>query len=174
MKYGSSILGIILSLGLLFLTPIAYSDALPEFRLKAVFLYNFIAYTEWPDHHITINLCIYGDNSFENEIDALNERSVNAQQIKIHHKTDIESLLDCQVIFISSSAINDVKSILNYLDSKPILTIADSKDAVQHGVVLNMSVVNNKILFEANQQAALQNGLTLSARLLRLATKVYR
>lgn len=83
-------------------------------------------------------------------------------------------MLDCQVIFISSSAINDVKSILNYLDSKPILTIADSKDAVQHGVVLNMSVVNNKILFEANQQAALQNGLTLSARLLRLATKVYR
>ena len=175
MKLGISIISLILGMSLLVHAPIAKSDAMPEFRLKTAFLYNFIAYTEWPDPtEATINLCVYGENSFGNEIDALNGRSVNSRPITVLHKNQNEDLRDCQVLFISNSVIDHLAFILDNLDTKPVLTIADSKDAASQGVTLNMRIENNKIVFEANIQAARHAGLTLSAKLLRLATKVYQ
>ena len=39
----------------------AQADELPEYRLKAAFVYNFIAFTDWPaDVAPTLNLCIVG------------------------------------------------------------------------------------------------------------------
>jgi len=162
-------------MSLLLNTTYARADALPEFRLKAAFIYNFIAYTEWPNGiGSDINLCVYGENSFGHEISALDGRNVNDHLIKIQNKNHIEDLLDCQVIFIADSVIENLPSILGSLDTKPILTIADSKNAANEGVALNMGIAKNKIIFEANLKAARRAGLTLSARLLRLATKVYQ
>ena len=65
-----------------------------------------------------------------------------------------------------------LSEILTLLRDQPILTIADSKDAVEQGVMLSMQVENEKITFEANLMAVRQVGLILSSRLLLLATKV--
>jgi hypothetical protein len=58
------------------------------------------------------------------------------------------------------------------LRGRVTLTVADSPDAAQHGVALNMSVAKNKVSFEANLPAARDAGLNLSSKLLRLATQV--
>ena len=57
-------------LGLLTYAPAAKSDDLPEYRLKAAFLYNFAAFTEWPaDVGSTLNLCVYGQDPFGEDLD---------------------------------------------------------------------------------------------------------
>jgi hypothetical protein len=53
-----------------------------------------------------------------------------------------------------------------------VLTIADVPGAAKQGVALNMTVVNNKITFEANLTAARAANLKLSSKLLSLATEV--
>ena len=55
---------------------------------------------------------------------------------------------------------------------RPVLTVADCTAAAGQNVALNMSVVQNKVTFEANLQAARAARLNLSSKLLRLATKV--
>ena len=53
-----------------------------------------------------------------------------------------------------------------------MLTVADVPGAATQGVALNMSVVKNKITFEANLTAARAANVKLSSKLLSLATDV--
>ncbi len=175
MKLKVCILRLLLSLGLLMHTPMAVGEALPEFRLKAAFIYNFIAFTEWPDTiGNTINLCIHGHSPLDKEIDALNGRFANDQEIFTQKQIEIKRLQECQVIFIATTAIGNLPHIVDHLQASPTLIITDSKNAIRQGATINMSVKNEKIIFDANLEAARLSGLKLSSKLLGLAHKVFQ
>lgn len=174
MKFKACILRLLLGLGLLIHTPMVMSDAQPEFRVKAAFIYNFIAFTEWPNTTgSTLNLCIYGQSPLDKEIDALHGRFANNQEIITQKHIEIDDLHDCQIVFIATTAIDDLPQVIDHLQGKPTLIIADSKGAAHQGAAINMSIKNDKIIFDANLGAARQRGLKISSKLLGLAHKVY-
>ena len=149
------------------------ADDLPEYRLKAAFLYNFAVFTEWPgDLGNTLNLCIVGRDPFGKDIDELQGKAVGERSLAVLRKASGEPLKNCQVVFIAESAIAGLPKMLDELRDRPVLTVADCTAAVGQNVALNMSVVQNKVTFEANLQAARAARLNLSSKLLRLATKV--
>jgi hypothetical protein len=153
----------------------ARADELPEYRLKTAFLYNFIVFTEWPlplPLPPALNVCIYGDDPFGKEIDALNAKPVGARSIAVQRKAVADSLDSCQVVFVAPSAINSLPQVVKKLSGRSVLVVADSPGAARHGAALNMAVTQNKVTFEANVQAAREAQLTLSSKLLRLATEV--
>jgi hypothetical protein len=155
--------------------PAARADDLTEYRLKAAFVYNFIVYTEWPaDASETLQLCIHGTDPFGREIDGLTDKVAAGRRIVVTRKAADESLKGCQVVFLAASAAADLPRILAGLKGLPILTVADSPGAMRRGVALNMNVAQGKVTFEANLQAARGAGLTLSSKLLRLATEVHQ
>jgi hypothetical protein len=162
-----------LSLALLAFAPAAVSDDLPEYRLKAAFLYNFALFTEWPaDLGATLNLCVYGRDPFGEEIDALQGKPVGARRIVVRRFTSIEGLSVCQVVFIVNPSGDGISRVLSALHGASVLTVADAPGAARQGVALNMNLVNNKITFEANLTAVRAANLTLSSKLLSLATEV--
>lgn len=120
-----------------------------------------------------MNLCVHGDDSFGAEIDALQGMAVGNRRIAIRRKASIESLQTCQVVFIASSAIGNLPHVLEALRGAAAVTVADSPGAARQGVVLNMIVAHNKIVFEANVEAARSARVKLSSNLLRLAKEVY-
>jgi hypothetical protein len=151
----------------------AASDDLPEYRLKAAFLYNFALFTEWPaDIGPTLNLCVYGRDPFGEEIDSLQGKPVGARRIVVQRITSIEKLSACQVVFIAEPSGDSISRVLSTLRGATVLTIADAPGAAKQGVALNMSVVKSKITFEANLTAARTANLKLSSKLLSLATEV--
>ncbi len=151
----------------------ARADELPEYRLKAAFVYNFIAFTEWPaETGGTLNLCLYAGDPFGSEIDGLQGRAAGSRTIAVTRKAVGESLRNCQVVFISATAIDSLPRVLASLRGLPVLTVADSPGAMRQGVALNMTLRQNRVTFEANLQAARAAGLNLSSKLLRLATEV--
>jgi hypothetical protein len=151
----------------------AAAEALPEYRLKAMFVYNFVLFTEWPDDvGGTLVLCVYGRDPFGAEIDALHGKQVGNRSISVQRRGLGEPLKDCQIVFIASPAIAAVPLVLEQLRGSPVLTIADSPGATRLGVALNLSVAADRVTFEANLQAARGAGLNLSSKLLRLATQV--
>ncbi len=154
----------------------AQANNLLEYKVKAAFIYNFIAFTQWPEgvaNH-TINLCIYGEDPFGKEIDKLQEKSVGARSIKVLRMQDAGQLKQCQVIFFSRSASDSPSDILSGLASAPILTLADNPNVMSQGIAINMNLVNDKIVFEINLGIARKNGLDISSKLLQLATKVHQ
>ena len=149
------------------------AEELPEYRLKAAFLYNFLAFTEWPSNTgPTLTLCIYGDDPFGPDITALEGKEVNSRRISVERRSATDSTVGCQATFVTKSAMANLQHMLAETRNLPNLTVADSPNAISQGVVLNLAVVRNKITFEANQTAANDAGLKLSSKLLRLATEV--
>lgn len=151
----------------------AQTNDLPEYRLKAAFLYNFALFTEWPaEVGKTINLCVVGRDPFGKELDELQGKALGERSIAVLRKGVNEPLRSCQVLFIPESSIAGLPRMLEELRDRPVLTVADCPSSAGQAVALNMSVVQNKVTFEANVVAARTQRLTLSSKLLRLATKV--
>lgn len=117
-------------------------------------------------------LCVLGPDPFGAELGGLEGREVGPRRITVHRKGVGERLEGCQIVFVSRSAIGELPRLLEIARAAPVLTVADSAGAAGRGVVLNMTVVQNKVTFEANLRAARGAGLALSSKLLRLATEV--
>jgi YfiR/HmsC-like len=161
--------------GLLAFAPAARADDLPEYRLKAAFLYNFALFTEWPaEVGGTLNLCIHGNDPFGKELDGLQGKAVGERSLAVQRKAIGESVGSCQVVFIAASSIGSLPRVLEGLRGRPVLVVTDSPGAARQGAALNMAVAQNRITFEANLQAARGAGLNLSSKLLRLATEVHQ
>jgi YfiR/HmsC-like len=149
------------------------ADDLPEYRLKAAFLYNFALFTEWPaEVGVTLHLCVVGSDPFGAELDGLQGKAVGARSLAVQRKTGIDALKACQIVFVPPAASSQLPRVLEALEGLPVLTVADSPGAARQGVALNMAVVQNKVSFEANLRAARAAHLNLSSKLLRLATEV--
>lgn len=161
--------------GLTMLPGLARAADLTEYQLKAAFLYNFAVFTEWPaEVGPSLNLCILGPDSFGDEINELAGKAVGNRTLVIQRKNSGESLRACQMVYISAQAFRNLTKVLDEVRDRPTLTVADSAGAARQGVALNMAVNQNRITFEASQVAARANRLTLSSKLLRLATEVYQ
>ncbi len=144
-----------------------------ELALKVAFVYNFALFTEWPaEVASTLNLCILGQDSFGRVIDELQGKAVGGRSLSVQRKAVGESMKNCQITFISASAITHLPRVLEDARNHPMLTIADSPGAARQGVALNLTLNRNKISFEANLLAASAGQVKLSSKLLRLATEV--
>jgi hypothetical protein len=146
-----------------------------EQKLKVAFIYNFALFTEWPaEVGSTLNLCIHGPDPFGNAIDELQGKAVDRRSIMVQRKGAGDSLKGCQAVFVTGSAIGGLPSVLDEVRDHPVLTIADSPGAAQQGVAINMAVTQNKVTFEVNLRAARAARLSLSSKLLRVATEVFQ
>ena len=154
---------------------VAKADNMIEYQVKAAFIYNFVAFTHWPDSTgQTINLCVYGEDYFGDEIDKLQSRPINKRHIQVMRIADPGKLKECQAIFFSKSVSSHLSNILSDLQNEPILTFADSPSATAQGVAINMSLINEKIVFEINLIRVRGSGLDISSKLLQLAVKVHQ
>lgn len=150
-----------------------YAQATPEYRAKAGFLYNFIAFTEWPARvGSPLPLCVYGASPFGVELAALEGKSVGRRILTVRNPASIEQLRGCRVVFVSGSAIDSLPRILETLQGEPVLIVADSNGALDAGAGINMLVRQSKIAFEVNLAAARRADLNLSSKLLHLASEV--
>jgi hypothetical protein len=149
------------------------ADDMPEYRLKAEYLYRFAQFTEWPaDVGNTLNLCVHGTDPFGAELDALQGKLVERRNIVVLRNVNADALGGCQIIYVAPAAAADVPSLLEQIRGRPVLIVADTPGAARLGVTLNMAVVKTHVTFEANMQAARSARINLSSRLLRLATEV--
>ena len=164
---------LLLTIGLLLVSGGVRAETTPEYRAKAGFLYNFIAFTEWPGRvGSPLTLCVYGTDPFGDELTALEGKILNGRSLAIRSVGNPDQAKGCQVVFVASSAIDSLPRILDALAGEPVLTVADSKGALDSGVGINMLVRQNKVAFEVNLVATRRAQLNVSSKLLRLASEV--
>ena len=149
------------------------ADELPEYRLKAAILYNFVQFTEWPSEvGPALDLCVVGQDPFGQEIDALQDKPAGVRHLAVHRKTESESLKGCSIVFIVPASMGSLARFISDIHDGAVLTVADSPGATRRGVILNMSINQGKVAFEVNLKAAKAARLKLSSKVLRLATDV--
>jgi hypothetical protein len=150
------------------------SEAVPEYTMKAAYLYNFALLTTWPQPTAAsgqdFNLCFYGQDDFGPALDKLSGKDVNGQKIKVLRLDRPEDALRCQLIFISESNTNRLNRLSDVLGSAPVLTVADDK--LSQGVMISLTPQNQRLTFAINAGAAKSAKLQLSSKLMRLASHV--
>ncbi|WP_345793286.1 YfiR family protein [Thauera sp. JM12B12] len=149
-------------------------DPAEEYRLKAAFLFNFANFATWPDEGTTdaLTVCVYGDDPFGAHLDALVGRKAGKHSLRVERMHSVDALDSCQVVFVTRPMIGNLARVLDRIQGRAVLTVADSPGALDTGVMLNMDSASGRISFAANLAAARRQGLGLSSRLLKLATEV--
>lgn len=157
------------------LTGWVHAQATPEYRAKAGFLYNFIAFTEWPARvGSPLPLCVYGGNPFGDELAALQGKTVNGRSLTVRYPASRAELKACRVVFVAEAAIDSLPRVLDAVRDEPVLVVTDSLGALDAGAGINMVLREGRIAFEVNLAATRRAQLELSSKLLRLASEVRR
>lgn len=144
-----------------------------EYRVKAGFVYNFIGFTDWPEGTgPELPVCVYGTSAISDELFRLNGRELGGRALALRIPDDIEGLAGCRVVFVAASAAASLRRIATKLAAEPVLLIAENTGALADGAMINLAISQSRVIFSVNLAASRRSGLTLSARMLQLATEV--
>lgn len=152
----------------------ASPQAVPEYAMKAAYLYNFALLTTWPGAAPggPFTLCVYGQDTFGPALGALNGKEVNGQKIQVRHIERPDDALQCRLVFINEINEGRVARLVNMVGRAPILTVVDDGLARPAGAMISLAPENRRLTFEVNATAIRQANLQVSSRLLQLAAKV--
>ena len=139
-----------------------------ENQVKAAFLYNFPKFIELPGEN-TLTLCIVGEDSFGDAMAALNGQVTAGKRLVVKRVNSVNEIPSCQILFLSSLEKNKLEPIMRYARNKPILTVGDTSEYSNQGVIINFYLENNRVKIEINMDAAEQSKLKISSKLLKIA-----
>ena len=149
------------------------ADPVPEFRMKAAFLYNFVLYTEWPKAADPMfRLCVLSQDFLGESFSELEGQDVNGRKIHVIYLTSPLEARSCQALYLGEAERERVKIILRDLGDAPVLTVGDAEDMARLGVMIVMFPESRRLVFSLNAEPIRRARLAVSARLLRLARNV--
>ena len=150
---------------------IVKADSLPEYTMKAAYLYNFALLTDWPSNQQsdTFNICFYRED-FGEASDALKNKILRNQKIRIMTISSPEEAKECHMIFIREAEEQKSEKLIQKLSGSSVLIVSEtSKVSDAHIRILKE---NRKLAFDVSLKPIKESDLSVSSRLLKLARKV--
>jgi hypothetical protein len=146
-----------------------------EYQLKAVFLYNFAQFVDWPaqafsDAQAPLVIGILGDDPFGSYLEeTVRGEKVNGHSLVVQRFRRASDAKNAHVLFISQSETDRLDQILATLRGRPILTVGDTEDFCVRGGMVRLLNEKNKIRMRINLEPVKSAGLAVSSKLLRVA-----
>jgi hypothetical protein len=156
----------------------AFSQDNNEYQIKAAFIVNFLKFIEWPaDKDISkkssIDVCVLGDSEISNAAQVFSQASSAKLNISLVSENNLHNVSShCHILFISPSEESRIDEIVGTLKKQPVLTVGDSKEFPEHGVMIGFIVNDSKIKLVVNKAAIENAGLHVDAQLLEVAFRV--
>ncbi|HEX2854625.1 MAG TPA: YfiR family protein [Opitutaceae bacterium] len=153
----------------------AENPAFSEYQLKAVFLYNFAHFVEWPSQafpepHAPLVIGVLGEDPFGRFLDeVVAGEKVNDHSLSVRRFRRLEEIDRCHVLFVSQSETDRLGEIFERLKSRSILIVGESEGFSLRGGMVRFVTEKNKVRLRINLEAARAAGLIISSKLLRPA-----
>jgi hypothetical protein len=164
---------------LLYGSPVPAAEvSMTEYQIKALFLFNFTKYVDWPsvsfaETNSPIIIGLYGEDKFGEALQkTVAGKTVAGRRIipqLIQNDGDLEK---CHVLFLTVTDKKRRGEILNRIKASPVLTVGESDQFLEQGGVINFVKKEGKIRLEINREAARQAKLEISSKLLSVADVV--
>lgn len=153
-------------------------QALPEYVVKAGFLFNFAKYVEWPadafekaDSPITIG--IVGADPFGEGLEkTLKNKTVRNRTFAVARFPERAGLQRCHILFIPRTERENLPAILKQIEAWPTLTVGEDEGFSRSGGATNILIEKEKPRLEVNPDAAEKARLTIDPKLLKVAAIV--
>jgi hypothetical protein len=144
-----------------------------EELLKTAYVYNFFAFTRWPETGMgsgdePLLLCTTGADSQIESLQSLNDETVDGRPIRVQAR-DGRDIDDCDALYIGASAYPRLGRLLDQARQRPMLTVSEIRGFADSGGMIQMYRARSRIRFRINVETARLANLGFSARLLDLA-----
>ncbi len=133
-------------------------------KFKAVFLYSFTRYFDWPDEKKTDAFVIYvvGKNDAlvaELKKNLSGKKKVGNQEIEIKNSPAFDPSITSNIIYFAPDALKPVTDAASKNKKKGVLIVAEAPGACKSGASINFIFLENKLKFEYSKNAAVKAGL---------------
>jgi len=154
---------------------LCWGAAPTEYRVKAVFLFNFAQFVEWPSSAYKsaatpFVIGILGEDPFGSDLDAIvRGEHVEQHPMVVERYHSIDEVRDCNILYIARSEIAHLPAILTALKGRSVLTVSDADTADPGGIMIRLVNRSSHIRLQIDVAAAKAGNLTISSKLLRPA-----
>lgn len=149
-------------MGLLF----SISANAQESKFKALFIYKFAEYIEWPGGSKDITIGVAGRTDVFDELSAFAASKSNITVIKIGSPAEVTK---CQILFLPDSQNAMAGAYKSAVSSKSILIVSDEKSLVGPGSDIGFFTEGGKLRFKISESNIKQKNMIASSKLLALA-----
>ncbi len=156
----------------------AESTFASEDDIRAAMVQHLTMFVDWPPWkmdaaHQQFNVCLLGtdsigpalENVFRNKM--VNSKPVIVQRVETGAKLD-----GCHLLYLGSGLKRDFQRSLPALEQAAVLTVSERSGADVPGQIVGFPAQYDHVRIEVNLHAAQRSNLTISSKLLRLATLV--
>lgn len=153
-------------------------------QLKAAFIIRFTMFTDWPENSPAMNtktpfvIAIFGDSPIFSILQENIKKyaTIKNKKVKIISVSErnFSELKTSQIVFISKNSSKMVKNILQEIGNLSILTIGDSYNFENMGVMINLFPIGDNCGFNINMGAIEKSGLKISSIVMMRAKKIIK
>jgi hypothetical protein len=147
----------------------------PEYQIKAVFLFNFAQFVTWPagafpDSGGPLVIGVLGEDPFGPYLDeTVQGETAHGHRIEVRRFEQLDEITDCHILFVSRGELDRLDQILAALEGRSVLTVGDAESFTGRGGMIRFVTDRNRLRLRINLEAARAAELTLSSKLLRPA-----
>ena len=144
-------------------------------KFKALFMYNFTKYIEWPQAKQSGNFVIgiYGNNSIVSELTLIaSKKTVGSQPIVIKEFGASDDPTKLHILYVTADKSSAVDGFVDKIKGKGVVLITDQPGFAQEKSGINYVKNDGKLQFEASDKHLSEEGVKVSAQLYNLGKKV--
>ncbi|HPH44105.1 MAG TPA: YfiR family protein [Candidatus Aminicenantes bacterium] len=146
-----------------------------EAAVKAVFLYHFIRYLQWPGEfdREPCPIVVLGDSAIWEPLQEISEKKTNGSVLLLVRRC--EELKDAgrpRILFLSDSSAFLLPEALEKFRGTSVIVVGETEGLARRGAAINFVLRDEHVKFEINLDALKQAGIQAGSQLLRLALLV--
>jgi hypothetical protein len=155
-------------------TPVCPADSMEEQTVLAALSLNIVRFTAWPPEFQQIfkdgiRFCVYGDNVVQQSFTSIDHKPVENFVLEVVNLSRLNNVEQCHVLYINEMKQNLLLQLFMEFKGKPLLTIGLGESFAEAGGMVGLENIEGKIKMHVNLNTMRDSGLTISARLLKLA-----
>lgn len=144
-----------------------------EYKIKAVYLYNFLKFTDFnrdesQDSSDIIRITILGNDPFGDSFAPLEGKAIKGKSLQVTRIDDINAVKKCDLLYICNSENSKLKHIIGELGNTGILTVGETTEFTELGGIISFFMEDEIVQFSINIPAAENAGIEFSTQLLQL------
>ena len=150
------------------------------YQIKALFLYNFANFIEWPEgafdsHSDPIRLCLFGDIPFGEFLDEVNGTLIGDRALNVFRSGKLSEIkAGCHILFVGEDKKVELPKFWNQIKYTYVLSIGEEKGFTDLGGIVNIMRTLDQVQFDINISNAKAGGLIIGSDILGLARKIKR
>ena len=144
-------------------------------KFKALFMYNFTKYIEWPQTKQSGDFVIgvIGNSAIVGELETIaQKKTVGAQAIKVKQVSSADDVTKLHIVYVTEDKSGEAAALAGKVKGKGVVLITDKPGFAKSTSGINYIKKDGKPNFEVSPNHLSEAGVKVSAQLMALGTAV--